>query len=175
MNTKTKEITLIALFAAIFSLIGPIAIPIGPIPISLTNFIIYIGAYILTPYQLTASFIIYLALGIAGLPVFSGYGSGIPKLLSPTGGYIIGLLFSAVISSTVVNKFYSNKLISLFGMLAGLIITYLFGTLWFYIISSQKGIYYILISCIIPFIPFDIAKIAVASYIGSTISKRLKF
>lgn len=174
MKFKTKEMVLIALFTAIFSVIGPLSVPIGPVPVSLTNFIIYISAYILTSWQLASSIIIYIALGAAGLPVFSGYGGGLAKLAGPTGGYITGFIFTAIISGTAISRFHNNRLISCLGMFFGLIITYVFGTLWFAFLNGDKGLYYILITCVVPFIPFDIGKIIIASLLGPAVSKRLK-
>ncbi|MDO5389171.1 MAG: biotin transporter BioY [Clostridia bacterium] len=174
MKLTTKEMVITALFAAIFCIMGPISIPIGPIPVSLTNFVIYISCYMLSTKNAVLSYIIYMLLGAVGLPVFSGFAGGIGKLAGPTGGYIVGFIFTAVISGIVINKFYNNKLISALGMLLGLIVVYAFGTAWFAFLNGDKTIYEILKLCVIPFIAVDIIKIAIAAIIGPIFKSKLK-
>ena len=96
-TTKKKSFTtfqmaLIAVMAAITCILGPLSIPIpiSPVPISLTNLAIYLTVCLLGWKFGTISYLIYLLIGIAGLPVFSGFSSGFAKLLGPTGGYLIG-------------------------------------------------------------------------------------
>lgn len=66
--------------------------PDWPVPISLTNLAIYISLYLLGWKRGTISYLIYLLIGLVGIPVFSGFTGGPAKLAGPTGGYIIGLL-----------------------------------------------------------------------------------
>ena len=90
----TFQMTLIAVMAAITCILGPLSIPIpiSPVPISLTNLAIYLTVCLLGWKFGTISYLIYLLIGIAGLPVFSGFSSGFAKLLGPTGGYLIGFI-----------------------------------------------------------------------------------
>ena len=87
----TVNMVMMALFAAVTCVLAPLAVPIGPVPISLTNLVIYISLYVLGWKQGTITYIVYLLLGLAGLPVFSGFESGIGKFAGPTGGYLAGL------------------------------------------------------------------------------------
>lgn len=72
MNTKTKELTLIGLMAALTCIAGPLSLPLpfSPVPISLTNLAIYFSVYILGMKRGTISYLVYLLLGLVGLPVF---------------------------------------------------------------------------------------------------------
>ncbi|MDE7184517.1 MAG: biotin transporter BioY, partial [Lachnospiraceae bacterium] len=81
MNTKTKELTLIGLMAAITCIAGPLSLPLpfSPVPISLTNLAIYFSVYILGMKRGTISYLVYLLLGLVGLPVFSAFTSGPAK------------------------------------------------------------------------------------------------
>ncbi len=173
MKLTTKEMVLIAMFAAIFCILGPISIPIGPIPVSLTNFVIYISIYILSARNATISCLIYLLIGAAGLPVFSGYTGGAGKLFGVTGGYLLGFIFTTIISGVIVSKFYNNKIISILGMILGLFVTYAFGTLWFAFLNGDKSVYEILKLCVIPFVLIDIVKIIVASIIGPILKSKI--
>ena len=80
-----QQLCFIALMAGIMCLLGPLAIPIGPVPISVMTLLIYLSVYILGMKMGTVSCIIYLLLGFVGLPVFAGYTGGAGKLLGATG------------------------------------------------------------------------------------------
>ena len=67
-NTYTMAVT--ALMTAVTCILAPLSIPIGPVPISLTNFAIYLSLYLLDWKKGTVSYILYLLLGLVGLPVF---------------------------------------------------------------------------------------------------------
>ena len=103
----TFQMTLIAVMAAITCILGPLSIPIpiSPVPISLTNLAIYLTVCLLGWKFGTISYLIYLLIGIAGLPVFSGFSSGFAKLLGPTGGYLIGFIPMAIICGFAFEKF----------------------------------------------------------------------
>ena len=74
--------------AAVTCILAPLAIPIGPIPISLTNLVVYFTVYVIGLKAGTCSYCLYVLLGVVGLPVFSGYVGGPAKIAGPTGGYI---------------------------------------------------------------------------------------
>ena len=80
----TYQMAVTALMAAVMCVLGPLSVPIGAIPISLTNLVICFSAWLLGPKFGTLSVAVYLALGAVGLPVFSGYGAGLAKLAGPT-------------------------------------------------------------------------------------------
>ena len=79
-HSKTYEITMTALMAAVTCILAPLSIPIGPVPISFTNLAIYLSLYLLGWKRGTISYLIYLLLGLVGLPVFSGFTGGPAKL-----------------------------------------------------------------------------------------------
>ena len=91
-RSKTYEITITALMTAVTCILAPMSIPIGPVPISFTNLAIYLSLYLLVWKKGTISYLIYLLIGLVGLPVFSGFTGGPAKLAGPTGGYIIGFI-----------------------------------------------------------------------------------
>ena len=82
----TYAITVTALMTAVTCILAPLSIPIGPVPISLTNLAIYISLYLLGWKRGTISYLIYLLIGLVGIPVFSGFTGGPAKLAGPTGG-----------------------------------------------------------------------------------------
>ena len=66
-----------AVMAAVICVLGPLSIPVGPVPISFTNFAIYITLYVLGWKRGTVSYLVYVLIGMVGMPVFSGYSGGL--------------------------------------------------------------------------------------------------
>ena len=151
-KTSTYAMVVTALMAAVTCILAPLSVPIGPVPISLTNFAIYLSLYLLDWKKGTLSYLIYLLLGLVGLPVFSGFTGGLAKLAGPTGGYIIGFIPMAIIVGTAI--------------------CYAFGTAWF-CFQSGYTVGAALAVCVIPFIPADLCKMVIAMIIGPMVRKRL--
>ena len=122
-KTSTYAMVVTALMAAVTCILAPLSVPIGPVPISLTNLAIYLSLYLLDWKKGTLSYLIYLLLGLVGLPVFSGFTGGLAKLAGPTGGYIIGFIPMAIIAGIVIDKF-SQRWIQILGMIVGTAICY---------------------------------------------------
>lgn len=170
---KIRNIVYIALMAAICCILGPWNIPLGPIPISLGLVGVFLAGYILGPVRGTISTGIYILLGMIGLPVFTGFSGGLTKIAGPTGGYIIGYLLVALCTGyasyhSEAYKIYQHVL----AMVIGLIGCYALGTAWFCFISSTAFTDALSI-CVIPFIPFDLMKIAACVLIGNPVKKAL--
>ncbi|MCF0130444.1 MAG: biotin transporter BioY [Pseudobutyrivibrio sp.] len=167
---KTYELVIMALFAALMCIFGPLSLPIGPVPISLTTLVIYIASGILGTKKATVSCIIYLLLGIVGLPVFSGFSGGLAKLAGPTGGYLIGYIPLAAICGVFFyigkNKWY----VPVLGMIIGTTITYTLGTIWF-MLQMDMGLMESLTLCVIPFLIGDGIKVIVATVLVPAIRK----
>ena len=172
IRTRTYTMTGIALMAAIMCMIGPISIPIGVVPITLTDFVIYSSVYLLGSKCGTISYIVYLMLGVFGLPVFSGYSGGIAKLAGPTGGYLIGFIFMALSSGCIIERCKYQFAISVFGLSFSTLIAYLFGTIWF-VAQADCGFLYALTICVFPFLIGDFIKILIVAWICPLIRKQL--
>ena len=170
---SVQKMAIIALMTAVLCILAPISIPvfISPVPISLGVLAIYLTAYVLSPLDATISVIIFILLGTFGLPVFSGYSGGLSKLVGPTGGYIIGFLFTVYISSLFIHM-KKGIIFDVIGMITGLVLCYILGTIWF---SYQQGKGFIasLLLCVVPFLIGDAIKIIVAVILGTQLNKRL--
>ena len=171
-HMSTAQMTVTALMTAITCILAPMAlpIPISPVPISLTNLVIFFMAYILGMKLSVASYVLYLLLGTVGLPVFSGFSGGVGKLLGPTGGYLIGFIFLAAIAGFFVEKFPAKIYMHVVGMIIGMAICYIFGTAW---LAGQLGMSFVaaLGVGVIPYLPGDTAKIIIAIIAGPQIRK----
>ena len=170
----TFQMTLIAVMAAITCILGPLSIPIpiSPVPISLTNLAIYLTVCLLGWKFGTISYLIYLLIGIAGLPVFSGFSSGFAKLLGPTGGYLIGFIPMAIICGFAFEKF-SNHGMQIVGLAIGTIVAYIFGTAWLFI-EGHPTFFQEKPHGVIPYIPGDLVKIILVVLAGPIVKKRLQ-
>lgn len=172
---STKNMVVCGLMAAILCIVAPLSIPLpgNLVPISLTNFILYLTAYVLDWKYSTITYFVYLLIGIVGLPVFSNYGSGFAKVAGPTGGYLLGFIFITLICGFVNEKFEGKVYMSVIAMIIGLSIAYLFGTLWFSY-QQHMSLTASLSLCVYPFLIGDAIKIAVATCVGPVLRKATK-
>ena len=164
---RTKQMVLIALMTAVTCVLGPLSIPLpfSPVPISLTNFAIFLAIFILGMKNGTISFIIYLLLGAIGVPVFSSFRGGFQVLAGPTGGYLIGFIFLALIMGFALDHFDRKLVPTIIGMIIGMAVCYAFGTVWLaklLSLSFKEG----LMMGVIPYLPGDAAKIIIAAIVG---------
>lgn len=164
---KTKQMVLIALMTAVTCVLGPLSIPLpfSPVPISLTNFAIFLAIFVLGMKNGTISFIIYLLLGAVGVPVFSSFRGGLQVLAGPTGGYLIGFIFLALIMGFALDHFDRKLVPTIIGMIIGMVVCYAFGTVWIaklLSLSFKEG----LMMGVIPYLAGDVAKIIIAAIVG---------
>lgn len=172
---KTKDMVLIALITAVTCILAPFSIPlpVSPIPISLTNLVLNFSIYLLGWKFATISYIVYMLLGLVGLPVFSGFTGGVAKLAGPTGGYLIGFIFLTIIAGLFVEKSKGKVLPSCIGIVLGTAVCYLFGTVW---LAKQLGLtfYQGLAAGVIPYLPGDCIKMILAVIFAPMIVKRIR-
>lgn len=170
MQTKTKDLVYIALMAAIICILAPISIPIPASTVALTlgTFALYLTSYVLEPKKALAATGLYLLLGAIGLPVFSGYGSGIGRFASAGGGYLIGYLFLVAISSRCIHRFPHRPLIQIGGMFLATLVTYSIGTFWMARVIGSR-FWATLPAGALVFLPLDTVKIIVSCWLGQKI------
>lgn len=172
---STQSLVLTALMTAVTCILAPMSIPIpfSPVPLTLTNFVLEISIFLLGWKKATASFIIYLLLGLCGLPVFSGFSGGVGKFAGPTGGYLIGFIFLTVIGGLFAEHFHWKRSACTVGMVLGMAVTYAFGTAWLCLqlnLSLTAGLF----TGVIPYLPGDAVKIALAVAFGPVLKKRVR-
>ena len=172
---KTKKLTMIGLMTAVTCILGPLSLPLpfSPVPITLTTWNAIRSVYILGMKYGTISLLIYLALGTIGLPVFSSFSGGLGKLAGPTGGYLCGFIFLALIHGFFMLRFHKKTFASIIGMTLGMIACYLFGTIWLALHMSLTFKAALMIG-VIPYLPGDAVKIALAAIIGPKLSSAIQ-
>ncbi|MCF0117440.1 MAG: biotin transporter BioY [Bacilli bacterium] len=142
MKRKIKlqviDISLIALMVSIITICSWITIP-STIPFTLQTFAIFLSLGLLGGRRGTVCILIYLLLGLVGVPVFSNFKSGIVALGGPTGGYIIGFLLMGIFYWLMESIFKRNENIAfIIGCLGGLLLCYTFGTIWFMMVYNMN-------------------------------------
>ena len=172
LKPNVRAIAYIGVFAAAICITAPWSISIGPIPLSLATLTIYIAGSILPAKYSFAAVLVYILLGTVGLPVFSGFQGGLQKLVSVTGGYIVGYLPCVLITGLLLKNRHDKIYMYPIAMLCGTVVLYALGTAWF-VYSSSKGLGYALSVCVTPFIAGDLIKIAIATLIAFTVRRRL--
>ncbi|MCM1062923.1 MAG: biotin transporter BioY [Eubacterium sp.] len=174
MKFHVKQLALVGLMAAVICILGPwaLTIPVSPVAISLGTLAIYFVISVLGMKLGTISVVIYILLGLAGVPVFTNFTGGPGKLFGPSGGYIIGYIFLALIAGSFVDKFKTSLPMHFAGMILGTAALYFFGTLW---MAYQMDLTFTqaLMAGVVPYIPGDLIKLAAAMAAGTQIRKRL--
>ena len=169
MKFNIKELLVLALMTAVMAVLSPISIPIGPVPISLGTFAVCLTVAVLGRKMGTVSSLLYLLLGLIGLPVFSNYGAGLGKLLGPTGGYLFGMLFLSAVGGFGLEHFPGLFAVQYFFFLLWIALCYLFGTLWLAKVLSLDIAKAVSLG-VLPFIIPDCIKVFIALKLG----KRLR-
>lgn len=174
MKLSIYKIAIIGVMTAIICIMAPFSIPLPftIVPISLTNLAIYFTVFVLGWKMGTISYLIYLLIGLIGVPVFSGFTSGFSKLAGPTGGYLIGFIFLVIISGWFIEKFPNKIPMYIIGMLLGNIVTYLFGTIWLANLTGNTFKQALAIG-VLPFLLGDLLKIIAAVLIGTVLRKQI--
>jgi biotin transport system substrate-specific component len=164
--------TAIAIMTAVICVVAPLSIPVGPVPISLATLVIFFSALLLGWKSATISCGLYILLGAVGLPVFSGFEGGMQKLAGPTGGYLLAYILLAAICGIAAERWNGKRIPYAIAMICGCIILYAVGTFW---LAMYTGISLkpALLMGVIPFLPGDAIKIAIAVLAGFPLKKAL--
>lgn len=170
---KTSDLIKVALGAAIMCVLAPVSFPVGAVPVSLATLGVYLVAAVLGKFKASVSVLVYVGLGMLGLPVFSGFTGGIARILWSGGGFIIGYVPCAFITGLIIDLMEEKRLAYPLGMLAGTVLCYACGVLW-YMFLMNATFTSALTVCVVPFLIFDTLKITAASFIGYSIRNTVK-
>ena len=169
---KTAEMTKMALMVAMNCVSAYIIIPLpfSLSPLALQTLIVNLTGYVLNAKQAFMTMLVYLLVGLAGVPVFTGGSAGPGKLFGPTGGYIIGFLFTAVFLAYFRGEKYNFKRYALLGCVIGIPLIYVFGVVQLKLITGM-GWDKAIMTGALPFIPLDIVKCLAAAVIAVPINR----
>jgi biotin transport system substrate-specific component len=161
--TAVMFVTVLTIVAAQIS----IPLPFTPVPFTLQPMLVLLGAAALGSRLGASSQIIYLALGIAGIPVFAAspvLPQGVARLLGPTGGYLMSYPIAAFVTGYLAERGLDRRyLTSVLAMGAGLAIIFVSGVLWLAFGVPHTGLSAAIASGLVPFLPADILKLFLAA------------
>ena len=163
MTGKTRDLSYMALMTALLVLCAWLVLPLGPVTFTLQTFGVFAALGILGGRRGTAAVLVYLALGLVGLPVFSGF-------MTPTGGYLLGFLAAALVYWALTAKGCSPAP----AMILGLAACYVLGTVWFFLLYGDLyggSLWSILTLCVFPYILPDCLKIILALAVSRRVSR----
>ena len=160
----SKSIVFVALFAAISAISGFLAVPVPgtPVPIVLQNMMVVLSGMLLGPVLGTFSTLLFVVAGLLGLPILSGGTGGFAKLMSPTGGFIVGYVISSLVAGLILGRPVYGKKVSIVKIIVaaftGFVVMYIPGILHFMNIMDAD-LKESLMLCILPYLPGDLLKL----------------
>lgn len=175
---KTRKLAMTAVVAALMCLAGMMLRWVSPVlvPFSVLPVLVFISGIILEAEYAAMAMVVYLVLGLFGLPVFSSapFG-GFGYILKPTFGFLLGYIFAAYITGKVYRE--GSLWRAIVGVLAGLVTVYLFGLSYLYFILSwvlhrSTSVEGVLMIGFVPFILGDLIKAGIAVWIGQEVVRR---
>lgn len=174
----TRSIAFVAMFTAILCVLAPLSIPIQPVALTLATLAIYIIGALLDYIKAPICVILYIIIGIIGVPVFSNYQSGPMVIAGLTGGFILGYIPGIIAESLLITWKKDKIWIYPIAMVVGTFFIYAFGLAWFMIAYQNKNdtpISFVkaLTACVTPFLAWDAAKIVVATLVTMKLRKPL--
>lgn len=167
---KTKDMILIAMFTALIAVGAYIKIPVPVCPFTLQFLFTTLAGIILGGKNGAIAVSVYVLLGLAGLPVFTG-GGGIGYVFQPTFGYLIGFIAGAFVTGTIVHKGDLTIQRLLAGGFAGLMTVYAFGMAYYwavcrFYIGESIGIWPLFLYCFLLAVPGDICLCILSAKLG---------
>jgi biotin transport system substrate-specific component len=182
-KSRTYKMILVALFAALIAVGAKISfpLPVSSVPVTLQTLFVLLAGMLLGKKLGAASAVVYLIMGLIGIPVFAQGSVGFASIvLKPTFGYLIGFILGAYVTGALIQKFEKPTFWQLFlAALAGLLVIYLLGTVYFYLLkniffSEQVSVWWVVLNLFLVFVPGDILKILVAALIAKRMIPVLK-
>ncbi|MFW6238550.1 MAG: biotin transporter BioY [Halanaerobiales bacterium] len=164
-----------SIFAALTAVSAYLVIPLGPVPITGQTLMVMLAGFILGARKGALSQIVYILLGVIGLPVFSGGSSGIGVLFGPTGGFIWGFVIGAFVIGLIseIGEGDSPIIQVIALIVGGMLIIYTTGTIQ-YMRVAGVSFTKAFSGTVLPFIPGDILKVIAAYFVGRKLKPALE-
>ena len=161
MQSNIRNMTRCALTAALMAVCAWITLP-GPVPFTLQTLAVFLTLELLGGSFGTRAILVYLGLGILGLPVFSGFRGGPGMLLGATRGFLPGFFLQGLVFLGLEKL----RMPRLPAHLLSLAVCYSFGGIWYGVYAGEKSIAAVMTVCVVPFILPDLGKLALAMWLG---------
>jgi biotin transport system substrate-specific component len=147
-----------------------VPLPLSPVPMTLQPLAVLVVGGLLGPAQGTAALALYLALGVLGLPVFAGGGSGVARLLGPTGGYLLAFPVAAAVTGALAGR--GSLFRVLLACALGMVVIHLGGVAQLALLGGDPGV--ALRIGFVPFLTGDLLKVGLAAAVILAVGPRLR-
>lgn len=169
-RTPTRDLVLTGLFAALTAVGAKLMLPLGPVPFTLQPLVVYLCGAVLRPRLALMSQLVYLGVGLLGLPVFA-YGGGLGYVLNPTFGFLVGFALGAWVISLVVSGRRDPGLGRLLaGLTLGMGVVYACGVTGLYlnlaVFQGKAETFRVVILGFGWFVVFDLVKVVLAALVA---------
>lgn len=178
-KASVKNMTYVSVCTALLAVSAWLTVPFT-VNFTMQTFAVFFISLAFTIRQSVTAILLYIALGFTGVPVFSGFGSGIAVIFGPTGGYMLAFIFIPPIIHGILRLFKvcKHKKVAIWAsMLVGILFCYCFGTIWYAVVcglGASTDIFAILGICVLPFVVPDILKMGLALFVASRLSPYIK-
>ena len=169
---KLRRTVITALLAAFLSILCPLSVGLGGVPVSLGTFCMCLLALVIDRRCALMALMLYVLLGAVGLPVFAGFSGGAHVLVGPTGGYLFGYIPMVTVVSLIGGR-QRNLLRMALGMALGHVICYGFGAVW-YAVQANMSLWEALAVGVLPFLLFDAVKMVAAGALALLLGPRVE-
>lgn len=163
IGQRIRDLLLVFAGTVLVALLAQVSIPLPftPVPLTGQTFAVLLVGAALGSRRGAASLSLYTVIGALGLPIFAGGVGGLGKFFGPTGGYLLGFIVAAYVIGLLAERGLERSFrTSILPFLVGTIIIYLIGATWLgFFVGFEKA----LPLGVIPFIPGDIIKLALAA------------
>ena len=174
---KIRDMTQCALFASLLCICAWISLPVADIAFTMQTFGVFLTLGLLGGKKGTLSILLYLLLGVVGLPVFSGFQGGVGVLLGGTVGYLTGFLLTGILYWLITAMAGNGAKARLLAMATGLFACYLVGSVWFCVQYLQPGspvsFSAVIGKCVVPYLLPDGVKLAAAWLLSGRLKRFL--
>lgn len=176
---STKDITYVAVFTALLAICSWISVPTPTgIPVTLQTLGIFLAVGVLGGRRGTLSILVYLLLGAIGIPVLAGFSGGVSAYISPSGGYLIGFIFTGLLMWGMEKLLGRTTWVLAVSMVLGMAAYYVFGTAWFMLVYARTegavGLLTVLGWCVFPYLVPDCIKMFLALTLSKVLREHVK-
>lgn len=170
---RVRQMAACALFAALIAVCSQLSLPMPwGVPVNLALFAVYMAGTMLGPVWGAVSVLVYLTLAGIGIPVMAGFMGGPAALFGKTGGYALGYLPAALLTGWCARTAPRRPVRLVLGCVLGCAACYLLGTVWFMVLTGMDAAAS-LTCCVLPYLPGDAVKIALAAALTVRLDRRL--
>lgn len=176
---STRDLTYTAICTALLAVCSWITIPTpSRIDFTMQTLGVFLAMGVLGGKRGTLAILAYLLLGLVGVPVFAGFAGGPGALLTPSGGYLIGFLFTGLAMWGMERAFGVKPVALGISMVLGMLMYDVFGTAWFMVVypmgGESVGLWTALTWCVFPYLVFDFLKLGLALGISVMVRRYVK-